>query len=104
MQQRTKAFDLAIENIYTDFRRRASRCFGLDNFTATSSEIAALIAERTSLDRAQIDDTLFKCEEIIRGEPTNKREVLQLTDTLRAIEQRLGMTRAVFERQRRGVI
>lgn len=98
LQSRTKAFDLAIENIYNDFRRRATRYFGLDNFTAKSGEIAALIAERTGLDRAQIADTLFKCEEIIRGEPTNKREVLHLADALRVIEQKLGMTRSTRTR------
>ena len=94
LQGRAKAFDLAIENIYDDFRRRASRYFGLDNFTAKSSDIAMLIAERSGLDRVNVEDTLFKCEEIIRGEPTNKREVVQLADALRAIEQKLGMTRS----------
>ena len=94
LQSRTRAFDLAIENIYNDFRRRVTRYFGLDNFTATSGDIAALIAERSGLDRALVGDTMFKCEEIIRGEPTTKREVLQLTDALRTIEQKLGLTRA----------
>lgn len=94
LQSRSKAFDLAIENIYNDFRRRVARYFGLDNFTAKSSEIAAMIAERGSLDRSQIEDTLFKCEEIIRGEPTNKREVVRLTNALRSLEQMLGLTRS----------
>ena len=30
LQQRTKGYDLAIENIYTDFRRRVSRLVGVD--------------------------------------------------------------------------
>ena len=94
LQGRSKAFDLAIENIYNDFRRRAARYFGLDNFTAKSSEIAILIAERSGFDRGNIEDTLYKCEEIIRGEPTDKREVVQLTDILRILEQKLGLTRA----------
>ena len=98
LQNRTKAFDLAVENIYNDFRRRATRYFGLDNFTAKSIDIAALIAERTGLDRATVGDTLFKCEEIIRGEPTNKREVLQLVDALHSIEEKLGMTRSARTR------
>ena len=92
LQSRTKAFDLAIENIYNDFRRRAARYFGLDNFTAKSSDLADLIAERAGLDREQIADSLFKCEEIIRGEPTNRKEVLQLAETIRSIEQKLGIT------------
>ena len=40
LQQRTKAFDLAIENIYTDFRRRVSRSFGVDNFTTKRDDLA----------------------------------------------------------------
>ncbi len=94
LQSRTKSFDLAIENIYGEFRRRAARYFGLDNYTATSREIAALIAERGGFERSKIEGTLFMCEEIIRGEPTNKREVLGLAGDLREIEQKLGMTRA----------
>lgn len=93
LQQRTRAYDLAIENIYTDFRRRASRYFGLDNYTAKSPDIAAMIAERGGIDRRKVEETLFKCEEIIRGEPTSKKEVVQLADALRAIEQKLGMSR-----------
>ena len=30
LQQRTRAFDLAVENIYTDFRRRTSRLLGVE--------------------------------------------------------------------------
>jgi len=98
LQSRTKAFDLAIENIYTEFRRRATRYFGLDNFTAKSSDIAALISERTGSDHAHVADTLFACEEIVRGEPTNKKEVVRLVDALRNIELKLGMTRAARNR------
>ncbi len=94
LQRRTKAYDLAIENIYNEFRRRVTRLLGLDNFTAKFSDIAGRIAERSSLDRGKVDATMHNCEEIIRGAPTNKREVLRLTEELRAIEQKLGMTRA----------
>ena len=34
-----------------------------------------------------------KCEEIIQGEPTNKRQVLELTSSLREIEEKLGLKR-----------
>ncbi len=94
LQRRTKAFDLAIENIYNEFRRRAARYFGLDNYTAKGRDIARRIAERGTMDEAYVAGILFKCEEIIRGEPTNKHEVLKLARELRAIEQALGMTRA----------
>lgn len=94
IQSRTKAYDLAIENIYNEFRRRVARYFGLDNLTAKSNDIAARIAERSDMDCGQVETTMHNCEEIIRGAATNKREVVRLAGELRAIEQTLGMTRA----------
>ncbi len=93
LQSRTRAYDLAIENIYNEFRRRAARLFGLEIHQATSRELAIRIAERVGLDRSQTETTLFKCEEIIRGEPTNKKQVVALTSELREIERKLGLTR-----------
>ena len=93
LQQRTKAFDLAIENIYTDFRRRTARLVGVDNFTTSRQNLAILIAERANLKADKVDKLMFNCEEIIRGEPTNKKEVLQLTSRLREIEEKLGLQR-----------
>jgi len=94
LQQRSRAYDLAIENIYTDFRRRAARLLGADNFLTKYDELARLIAERTGLDARKVGETLFKCEDIIRGEPTSKREVVELIAALRGLEQKLGLTRA----------
>jgi hypothetical protein len=94
LQQRTRAWDLAMENIYTDFRRRAARLFGLDVGAATSDVLAKRIAERTDLDELSVRSTLFKCEEIIRGERTNKTEAVRLADTIREIEQKLNLRRA----------
>lgn len=101
LQQRTKAFDLAIENIYADFRRRTSRMFGVDNFTVTHKELANLIAERARLDRNEIEELLFKCEDIVQGEKTNKKEVVQLASRLREIEEKIGLQR---QKRRRDVV
>jgi hypothetical protein len=94
LQERTRAYDLAIENVYSDFRRRASRSLGLDNLSATYTELARAIAERTGDDNREVSSLLFKCEEIIRGEPTNKSETLELTASLRRLEAKLGISRA----------
>ena len=93
LQQRTKAFDLAIENIYNDFRRRTARAFGVDNHTTTRKEMGDLIAERTGLDRNDVENLMFKCEDIMHGEPTNKKEIVEITSRLREIEERLGLQR-----------
>lgn len=93
LQQRTRAFDLAMENIYTDFRRRAARTVGVDNFAVTRKELARLIAERLNTDEFEICDLMRECEEIIHGEPTNKKKILELTGRLREIERQLGLRR-----------
>lgn len=98
LQQRTKAFDLALENIYHDFRRRVSRLFGVDNFTVTRKELANLIAERTKFDRNEVEEVLFKCEDIIHGERTNKKEVVHLASRLREFEEKLGLQRQKRQR------
>nr|MBP9664493.1 hypothetical protein [Pyrinomonadaceae bacterium] len=93
LQHRTRAYDLAIENVYTEARVRICRNLGLETMTARPHEIAGNLAERIGDNRDEIEATLFKCEEIIRGEPTGKREMLRLIGALRDIEQRLGILR-----------
>ena len=94
LQQRTRAYDLAVENIYTDFRRRVSSLVGLDA-TATRKEIAHRIAERTRGDEREIEDLLFKCEDIIHGEPVDRRQTVAIIERLRDLEVELGLKRAV---------
>jgi hypothetical protein len=93
LQQRTRAFDLAIENIYRDFRRRAARHVGVDSNSVSRPEFAARIAERAKLEKEFVEDLMFKCDEIIIGEPTNKREVLGLVSRIRDVERALGLRR-----------
>jgi len=93
LQKRTKAFDLAIENIYTEFRRQAARVLSVNNLTISRTDLAQLISERANLKNDEIEKLMFKCEDIIRGEPTNKKEVLQIISRLREIEEKLGLKR-----------
>lgn len=93
LQGRTRAYDLAIENIYSEFRRRVAKFFGVDNFTTTRKDLAKMIAERTKLEATDVESLMEKCENITYGEPTNKREVLELMSRLREIEEKLGLKR-----------
>lgn len=93
LQGRTKAFDLAIENIYTDFRRRVARLVGIDNHTASRETLAGKIAERTNYKADEIAELMFKCEDIMHGEPTSKKELVSLTKRLREVEEALGLRR-----------
>ncbi len=101
LQQRIKGYDLAIENIYNDFRRRVARLVGVDNFTAQDAQIAQLIAERLPTENAaEIENVMLKCKAIAQGEPTNKKEVLNLTKRLRELEEKLGLQRRKVKRQK----
>lgn len=93
LQQRTKAFDLAMENIYTDFRRRAARSVGVDNFKTIRPDLARMLAERGNLNADELDQLMFKCEDIIHGEPTNKREMVKIITQLREVEDKLNLKR-----------
>lgn len=93
LQQRTKGYDLAIENIYTDFRRRVSRLLGVDNQSTSRKDFARLLSERLNRDELEIYNLMRKCEDIIHGEPTNKKTVLNVISDLREIEETLGLRR-----------
>ncbi len=93
LQQRTKAFDLAMENIYKDFRRRVSRLVGADALKTSRSDLAQLIAERIKSNPVEIEKLLEKCENIMHGEPTSKKEMLSLIGKLREVEEKLGLKR-----------
>ena len=93
LQRRTQAYDLAVENIYNDFRRRAVRYLGRDSSNLTTRELAAGIAERIGADRFEVEATLHRCEEIIRGDTADRKSVLELITKIRKIESGLGLTR-----------
>lgn len=100
LKRRTKAYDLAIENIYTDFRRRISRLAGIDNSSSSNDDIAEAIEFRTDYKKDQVLEVMSKCEDIMHGEATNNNEVLVLAAQLRKIESALGLRRGrtIFKR------
>ena len=94
LQQRTQAYDLAIENIYADFRRRVCGLVGLDNTTASRRDIAQRVAERLGGNPAAIEELMFKCEDVIQGEPVGRRETVEMVERIREIEEKLGLKRS----------
>lgn len=98
LQQRTQAYDLAIENIYSDFRRNVSRLFGVDNTMTGRKQLAALIAERIKADSREIEELMFTCEDIIHGEPTNKKKTVEAAGRLRELASQLGLGRSARAR------
>jgi hypothetical protein len=99
LQQRARAHDLALENIYSRVRRSLVRHAGLNN-NSPRAEIAARVAARSGLSRPELESLMRKCEETINGAPTNGKETLRLVRRLRQIESQLGLgTRAREARQ-----
>ncbi len=90
LQQRARAHDLALENIYARVRRVLVRHAGLNN-NSPRAEIAARVASRSKLNREQLESLMRSCEDIINGAPTNGKETLRLARRLRQIEAALGL-------------
>ncbi len=90
LQQRARAFDLAIENIYARTRRVLARYAGTDYHTSRA-EIASRVAARSSLDAHQLEVLMRQCEDAINGEPVSERQTLLLAKRLRDLEGHLGM-------------
>ena len=90
LQQRAKAHDLALENIYSRVRRVLVRRAGL-NQNSQRAQIAARVVSRSKLDEKQLESLMRSCEDTINGAPTNARETLRLVRGLREIEARLGL-------------
>lgn len=91
LQRRTKTFDLAVENIYTGFRRRVSRSIGVNNQSASLREIASLIAERTKYSVEEIENLMRQCKDAGTGRLTKGKNIVELASRLRKIEAELGL-------------
>jgi len=99
LQERSRAYDLAIENIYTRTRRVLARHAGMD-YNSSRAAIAKRIAERSTIDAHQLETLMRQCEEAINGEAISWRQSLDLVRRLRIVEKNLGLRmRAREERQ-----
>ena len=99
LQQRARAFDLAIENIYTRMRRVLARYAGVD-YNTSRSEIASRIALRGTVDADRLEPLMRECEDVINGEPCTWRQAIDLVRRLREVERDLGLRmRSRDERQ-----
>ncbi|MGQ0760671.1 MAG: DUF4350 domain-containing protein [Acidobacteriota bacterium] len=90
LQQRARAHDLALENIYARVRRVLVRYGGVSNSTPRA-EIARRVAMRSGLNREEFETLMRNCEETINGAPTHAKEVLRIAQRLRDIESKLSL-------------
>jgi hypothetical protein len=90
LQQRSRAYDLAIENIYARTRRALARYGGVES-AASSTEIARRVAARSKIGREALESLMRECEDAIAGQPINARQSLALVARLREVERNLGL-------------
>jgi hypothetical protein len=80
-----KASDLAMQNIYSDFRNKLCRYSGLPT-RVDSPRLAATAARRMQGNERELRNLLAKCEKVIHGEQTSDAELLKLVAHIREIE------------------
>ncbi len=90
LQQRARAYDLAIENIYSRTRRVLARYAGVD-YNSPRRAIAERIAARSTIKAHQLDTVMRQAEEAINGGGISERQSIQLVKRLREIETTLGL-------------
>jgi hypothetical protein len=90
LQQRAKAHDLALENIYARVRRVLVRYAGLSN-NSPRAEIARRVAMRSGINQQALETLMRNCEDTINGASTSAREALRMAQSLRVIESALGL-------------
>ncbi|MDQ3653155.1 MAG: DUF4350 domain-containing protein [Acidobacteriota bacterium] len=90
LQQRARACDLAVENVYGRTRRALARYGGVAG-DAPSAELAARVAQRSGRNAGEMESLLRACEDVIAGAPVKDREALALVARLRELERELGI-------------
>lgn len=101
LQQRARAYDLALENIYARTRRALARYGGLPA-SSTPEQIAERVAARSGKDKSALQTLLRECEDACAGAPLNAPRSLELARRLRELERDLGIlmrSREIRQRQ-----
>jgi hypothetical protein len=85
-----RASGLAMENIYSEFRRRLCHYAGVGKET-DSPRLAREVAGRSRISERSLRDLMARCERIIRGERASDSEMLNLVTRIRDIESDLKL-------------
>ena len=85
-----EATDLAMENIYSEFRKRLCRYSAVPPGT-DNQKLASAASRRSKLDSRELSLLLWRCDKVARGDETSDSELLKLTTRIREIEIQLGL-------------
>lgn len=84
-----RASDLAMQNIYPEFRKRLCRFSGLPGKVETA-RLAEVAASRAASDPKELASLLTRCEEVTAGERVGDSELLKLVTRIRELEARFS--------------
>ncbi|MBV6495781.1 MAG: DUF4350 domain-containing protein [Acidobacteria bacterium ACB1] len=93
LQRRTGSYDLAVENVYREFRRRASRLVGVDAKTVSNADLARLIASRAGKEPEAVLDILLSAEDVMHDVHPSRAEATRVVTGIRELEAALNLTR-----------
>ncbi len=85
-----RASDLAMKNIYGEFRKRLCRYAGLSP-TVSAERLAAVTARRSRLGEDELRGILSRCEHVSAGGKVSEAELLNLVKRIRDIESELKL-------------
>jgi hypothetical protein len=85
-----RATDLAMQNVYWDFRKRLCRYSGLPS-NVDSAQLAAKAARRARLNEQELARLLMLCDQVSRGRAISDAELLKLVTRIREIESQVGI-------------
>jgi hypothetical protein len=85
-----EASDLAMEDIYSEFRKQLCRYGGVST-KLENAKLATAVARRSSLDVRSLGELLSRCDEIAGGAPVSDGELLKLVTRIRDIESEIGL-------------
>ncbi|HWO02438.1 MAG TPA: DUF4350 domain-containing protein [Blastocatellia bacterium] len=83
------ASGLAMENIYSEFRKRLCR-FSRLPVKVDTTRLADVAARRAGIEAHDLAKLLSRCEEVASGDKISDSELLALVSRIREIEARLG--------------
>jgi len=83
-----RATDLAMRNVYMEFRKRLCRYCGLPS-NAPTTKLASAAGRRAGIDPAELGRLLDRCEQVTGGAEVSDSELLSLTTRIREIESAL---------------
>jgi len=84
-----QATDLAMANIYAEFRKRLCKFSGVPS-KIENGKLAAATARRAKTDERELSALLARCEEISAGDQVGESELLKLVTRIRELESQIG--------------